>query len=75
MEEPHTHPIPPTLRREDASDWTRELWEKLRDVIANEEAWYILEEARHAAREDFGARSSRKEFVEEPLCILREEKL
>ena len=27
------------------SDWTRELWEKLQDVTANEEAWEIIEEA------------------------------
>ena len=34
------------------SDWSRDLWEKLHDVIANEEAWAILEEARKGAAEE-----------------------
>ncbi len=34
-----------TLDRKDARDRTRALWEKLRDVLKNEEAWFIIQES------------------------------
>jgi hypothetical protein len=42
--EPHTHPIRPTLTREEAGDDVLDLWCRLRDIIRNEEAWYIIQE-------------------------------
>jgi hypothetical protein len=41
IEEPHTHPIPPTLRRNEASQRCRNMVADLWDVIRYEEALHI----------------------------------
>jgi hypothetical protein len=43
-EEPHTHPLKPTLRRSEVDQDVLRLAEEIRDVIKNEEMWFILQE-------------------------------
>ena len=50
--EPHTHPLPKTIKRSEVSVWSLRLWERMRDVNGNEEAWAILEEAYESAKAD-----------------------
>jgi hypothetical protein len=42
--EPPTHGVPDTLSREEAGDDVRACFEQIRDVLANEEAWFILKQ-------------------------------
>ena len=43
MLEPKTHPVRPTLSSKEASPEAKALVEALRDVLANEEAWFIAQ--------------------------------
>lgn len=40
--EKKTHPERPTLSSLEANDIAKKLWEEIRDITRNEEAWYII---------------------------------
>jgi len=42
--EPHTHPLKPTLQRNEADPDVIQLAIDIRDIIRNEEMWFILQE-------------------------------
>jgi hypothetical protein len=43
MQEKHTHPIKPTLKRTEVSSKVLALAEEIRDVLRCEELWFILQ--------------------------------
>jgi hypothetical protein len=52
MSEPKTHPEPPTLAGNQASDLAWNLWLDIRDVCRTEEALWILESYLDRARDE-----------------------
>lgn len=42
VNEPHTHPVKPTLGSMETSPEAKAIWEQLVNVLRNEEAWEIL---------------------------------
>lgn len=49
--EPHTHPVKPTLCRNEVDRDVLDLAVKIRDIIRNEELWYELQRYKNKVAE------------------------